>query len=171
MTGKTINYGPVNSIGAYTVIGSGDFNGDGRVDLAWADNARTKVWLWQSNANGTFSSIFVRSFPTGWEMIGTGDVNADGKSDLIWHSSALRRMQAWKMNGANFTYGPVNNIGAYTAGAVGDFNGDSYADIVWYDNNKTQLWMWEGKADGTFKSTFVKAYPTNWNLLNRRPFR
>ncbi|WP_417471455.1 FG-GAP-like repeat-containing protein [Luteimonas mephitis] len=170
MKAAVIDYGPVNAIGAYTVIGSGDFNGDGRVDLAWVDNGRTKVWLWQANTNGTFSSVYVRAFPAGWEVIGTGDVNADGRSDLIWHSATLRRMQAWRMNGSSFTYGPVNSIGAYTAGAVGDFNGDSYADIVWYDNKKTQIWMWAGKPDGTYESTFVKAYPTGWNLINRRPF-
>jgi reprolysin-like metallo-peptidase family M12B/VCBS repeat protein/FG-GAP repeat protein len=171
MNAATIDYGPVSTIGAYTAAAVGDFNGDGRVDLIWIDNAKTKVWEWQTKADGTFTSVLVRSFPGGgWSLVGAGDANADGTSDLFWHNPSTTRLQVWRMNGVAITYGPVNTISGYTAGAVGDFNGDGYADVVWYSNAKTQVWVWLAKTNGTYTPSLIRSYPTGWTLLNRRPF-
>jgi FG-GAP-like repeat/Lectin C-type domain len=96
----------------------GDFDGDGKSDLAWR-NRRTgenAVWLVDAtrlngqnfftdekfivDENGT--SVTVAD--TNWRIETTGDTNDDGKSDLIWRfygNGANSGVNAvWQMNGA-----------------------------------------------------------------------
>src|SRR5260370_6422887 len=63
----------------------GDFNGDGKPDLAVTNFSDQNVWVLLGNGDGTFQparSVFVspgRGFP--W-YIAEGDFNCDGKLDL-----------------------------------------------------------------------------------------
>jgi len=60
----------------------GDFDGDGKLDLAVSTGSSISILL--GNGNGTFT---VRSFPSTAQFVGTlaaGDVNGDGKLDLAF---------------------------------------------------------------------------------------
>lgn len=168
MNGTTWAYGPVNSIGTqYRVAALGDFNGDGRADIIWYDAAKTTLWQWQAQANGSYSIVYLRSYPAGWEIVGARDANADGRDDLFWHNASIGQQQNWLMNGTSWTYTPVNAIGTqYRVATVGDFNGDGRADIIWYDTAKTTLWQWQAQASGAYSVNYLRAYPAGWSVVN-----
>lgn len=146
----------------YRVAATGDFNGDGRGDILWRDDARTTLWIWQAEATGGFSILFVRPYPPqGWEVVGAADVNADGRSDILWHNTGLQQMDWWLMNGA-----VLQGVGSkfisseYRVAATGDFNGDGRGDILWRDQARTTLWIWQSEPSGTFSIQFVGPYPS-----------
>jgi hypothetical protein len=61
----------------------GDFNGDGKTDIAAADGFGTTVDVFSGNGNGTFAAT-PSDFQTGGGPFGvaTGDFNGDGRPDL-----------------------------------------------------------------------------------------
>jgi hypothetical protein len=69
---------------SWQVAATGDFNADGRDDIAWrrSDGAFT---TWLAQGNGSFVSNDANAWtvlPNGWQVDGVGDFNNDGKDDL-----------------------------------------------------------------------------------------
>ncbi len=69
MNSAQVTYGPQITIGDYTTDAVGDYNGDGLADVILHDNARTQLLMWQGQANGTYVSSVLRSYPTGWGLL------------------------------------------------------------------------------------------------------
>ena len=81
--------GPGNWEWSRSKITSGDFNGDGRCDLAVLydyGNAATALWMFSSNGSSFAPSLWWASGPGNWEWsrskIAAGDFNGDGRDDL-----------------------------------------------------------------------------------------
>ena len=71
------------------VAGTGDFNGDGRDDILWRNDAG-QLSNWLGQANGGFVSNDANAFgsaPTSWSIVGTGDFNGDGRDDILWRNT------------------------------------------------------------------------------------
>jgi hypothetical protein len=86
-------------IDSWTMIATGDFDGDGVSDILWRNSAGG-IAMWLMNSNGTIKSgITLGSLPVDqWTVPETGDFDADGKSDILWrHSSGALAM--WLMDG------------------------------------------------------------------------
>lgn len=130
----------------------GDFNGDGRDDLAFASfdgaglglHIRTKV----SNGDGTYTSQLNRQGDDQaiWNRGGplVGDFNADGLDDLAfaWFDAALGLQIRTKLSNGDGTYAARlqtqgDSALIWNAGPplVGDFDNDGDADIAfaWYE--------------------------------------
>jgi len=132
-----------------TSIAVGDFDGDGKLDLAVAYTttidisgnleAQANVSVLRGNGDGTFhspvsvwSSVGVSS-----AAVAVGDFNNDGKLDLITTDSAPE-VVALMGNGDGTFQAPVSSSVPFIAVsiAVGDFNGDGNSDLaVGYRNS------------------------------------
>jgi hypothetical protein len=70
------------------IVGTGDFNGDGRVDILWraADGTITD-WLGQADGSFKFNPASYNStVPASVHIVGIGDFNGDGRSDILWRT-------------------------------------------------------------------------------------
>jgi hypothetical protein len=104
---------------------TGDFNGDGRTDLAATGPAGwTSIPVAFSNGDGSFATTnqFVLHFP-GWAAQGSkvvaGDFDGDGRADLALTGVAgsITMSFAFSTGGGDFTAGslPINNMPAWSA--------------------------------------------------------
>ena len=155
------------------VVGTGDFNGDGRDDILWRnDNGTVSNWL--GTAAGGFTpndANAARFAPTDWHVVGTGDFNGDGRDDILWRNND-GTVSDWlgQANGgfilndaAALTVVPT----AWFVAGTGDFNGDGRDDILWRNNDGT-LSNWLGQANGGFVANDANAaafVPTSWTVV------
>lgn len=121
-----VNY-PAGS--APQAVVTGDFNGDGRPDLAVANADASNVGVLLGNTDSTFQAT--RNFATGIGpiSIAVGDFNKDGKLDLATGNALDVSVLLGNGNG---TFGTPSNTSLGTqehSVAVGDFNGDGKLDL------------------------------------------
>ena len=67
MNGRTIasNVGIGNIPNTWAVVGTADFNGDGKGDILWRDPAGN-VAMWLMNGSGLLANILIGNIPTHW---------------------------------------------------------------------------------------------------------
>jgi phospholipase C len=156
----------------------GDFDGDGKLDLAVANNIDTasshsNIAILLGNGDGTFSlksNLAMESAEPVW--VSTADFNQDGKLDLAAVSAAQSTVSMFLGNGDG-TFGaksvlPSAGIVACPTGVtcfpapvslvIGDFNNDGKLDLIEANTNpgaqspQGSLGVLLGNGDGTFSA-------------------
>jgi FG-GAP-like repeat/Putative Ig domain/FG-GAP repeat len=117
-----------------SAIVAGDFNGDGKLDLAVTDTTGNAVYVLLGNGDGTFQTPISIPVGTNPGAILTGDFNNDGKLDLAIANSGDNTITLLLGNGdGTFTAasGSPYAVGNYPIGiAAADFNGDGKLDLA-----------------------------------------
>ena len=150
---KVIAKIPLGNVGnGWSVVGTGDFNGDGYGDILWRNaNGDTSIWLMSGNGNDVkvLSTTDLGGVPASWFVVQTGDFNGDGKADILWRNSN-GDISIWLMTPTqtNPPQMQVLSATAITVPAVwnevhtGDFNGDGKSDILWRNTyGDTSVWL------------------------------
>lgn len=147
----------------WRVVGTGDFNGDGKPDLLWRHSTNGELVVWYQDGATLIGSDYLstRFVPDpAWKIAGVGDFNSDGKPDLVWHHETSGWIAAWLMNGVTVIQSllmtPYNVPDTrWKLAGVGDFNGDGHTDLVWrFENGWIVAWFMIGTTHvGT--STFI----------------
>jgi hypothetical protein len=133
----------------WQIVGTGDFNGDGKWDILWRDGSGN-VAIWEMNGTTVLNpnTAGVGNVPTNWSIVGTGDFNGDGKSDILWHDS-IGDVAIWEMNGTsvlNPNAAGVGNVATtFQIAGSGDYNGDGKSDVLWRDSSgNVAIWEMNG---------------------------
>src|SRR5262249_1602756 len=155
---NTLNFG--TSIGLITKVRVGDFNADGKVDIAVLTQRAVDVLT--GNGDFTFGADVVAQYVQTNDM-NTGDLNQDGFTDILvsWFDGS-----GGPTGGVDVLYGSVG-FGSFTvknmipAGGnlyetprgliMADVNGDGINDIVGLDNDSTfangvYVWLCNGEG-------------------------
>ena len=152
----------------------GDFNGDGKQDLATANYNGNNVTVLMGNGSGGFTPATGSPFAagTGAYYIAIGDFTRDGIQDLAVANYYDNDVTVLVGNGnGTFTADASGPFGLGTnpvSLATGDFNGDGFQDLVSADHGSGTLTVLLGNGAGNFHqangSPFV-AGTSPWSVL------
>ena len=134
----------------WKVVGTGDFNGDGKRDILWQHLTDRRLAVWLMNGTTIIDGVMLTPetiVSTSWRIVGTGDFNSDGKTDIVWQNYSNGLLAVWYMNGAVLIDGvamtpsqvPDTN---WKIRAVGDINGDGKPDLLWQHTSNGSLAAW-----------------------------
>ena len=164
MNGATpVRYSPgLTQPAGYARAATGDFNGDGKLDIVWARSSDRNLLLWQGDGNG-FTALAIGAYSVGWAVTGAADVDGDGRSDLLLANASSGLVAYWIMSAAT----PLRYSSAfaqpagYAQVAHGDFNGDGRVDLVWARSSDRSLLLWQGDGTG-FAQLAIRDYSPGW---------
>lgn len=141
-------------------LASGDFNGDGNLDLAAAGNGSgLPVVVQLGYGDGAFNVVPSSPFglSSGVTSIAVGDFNGDGKLDLALGGSDLTTGAGHLtilLGNGDGTFTPTSAspmaVGASYSIAVADFNGDGKLDLAVANYGTNTVTILLGNGDGTF---------------------
>jgi hypothetical protein len=160
----------------WQIAGTGDFNGDEKVDILWryygAGPAQGFNYVWYMDGVTVTGGVLLPTISdTSWQIVGTGDFNQDGKPDILWRNYSSGLNYVWYMNGVTFTGGvlleTISDI-SWQIGGTGDFNGDGKVDILWrnYSSGLNYVWYMNG-VTVTGGELLVTIADLSWRIVNR----
>jgi uncharacterized repeat protein (TIGR01451 family) len=133
-------------------IATGDFDGDGKIDLAVANAGTNTVSILKGNGDGTFTALAPVVAGNGADWLATGDFNEDGKLDLAVANSGDNTVSILLGNGdGTFTLfsSPATGDGPFAI-VAGDFNADGHLDLAITNASDDTVTILLGNGDGTF---------------------
>ena len=89
----------------WTIVGSGDANGDGRPDLFWHHPATGQLALWHMDGARLLSTTLLTPSAvadTNWRVRGIADLNRDGSPDIVWQNVSTSDVAVWMLTGSRF---------------------------------------------------------------------
>jgi FG-GAP-like repeat len=177
----------------WRIVGAGDFDGDGKADIAWRNEATgdNAIWLMDgrtSKAGG--ERLITRVAGTDWKIATIGDFDGNGKSDLAWSNTATGQHAVWlvdaaRLNGQNFftderlilgeNNAPLIPGSNWRIEAAGDTNSDGKSDLIWrnFVSDENAVWQMNGNIAAssgrqliTNASGTVRTGDINWDIID-----
>jgi hypothetical protein len=159
------NFGPKSDFGTGdgpVSVAIGDLNGDGKLDLAVANDLSNTVSVLLGKGDGTFGAKTDYSSAGEYPLsVAIGDLNGDGKPDLAVANygtpAPYSKSVSVLLGNGDGRFGVTTSYGAgtYANGdlycvSIGDFNGDGKPDLVVANTNSNTVSVLLGSGDGTF---------------------
>jgi hypothetical protein len=158
-----------------TSMATGDFNGDGKLDLVVANLGANTVSVFLGKPDGTFGPKV--DYPTGLQpfAVATGDFNGDGNLDIVVTNedcTPIPHISSFQcgpgsvsilLGNGDGTFQPQVEYATGTAPisvTVSDLNGDHNLDLVVVNNQDKTISILLGNGDGTFQAHVDYATPT-----------
>ncbi len=145
---------PTNfSVGTSPVsVTVGDFNGDGKSDLAVANYNSNNVSVLLGTGTGSFGAATNFTVGNGPASVTVGDFNGDGKSDLATANLNSNNVSVLLGTGTG-SFGTATNFSVGInprSVTVGDFNGDGKSDLAVANANSSNVSVLLGTGTGSF---------------------
>ena len=137
-----------------------DFNGDGKMDIAFTVSQLNEIVVLPGNGNGTFGAPIITPTTLPPAFMQTADLNGDGKLDLVVVDQSSNMVSVFFGKGDGTFQGEVDyGLGGTNPQdlALADVNRDKHPDIVVgdYDSETVNILL----NDGTGKFTPASGSP------------
>ena len=143
-----------------SALSAGDFNRDGKLDLAVAEYNSNRVEILLGNGTGSFTPAGAFAVNAGPDSLAIADLNQDGSIDLIVGNGGAGNLSVLMGNGDG-TFKPAMTVGVGAppstslALATTDFDGDGNVDVAVADGSLDTVVVLRGLGDGSFAAPQV----------------
>jgi trimeric autotransporter adhesin len=135
-----------------TAIATGDFNGDGNLDLAITNGGSNTVTILLGNGDGTFTAAASPATGNSPSSLVVGDFNGDGKADLAVTNETDNTVTILLGNGDGTfqaAASPATGNRPFAI-AAGDFTGKGKVDLAVANASGNTITILLGNGEGTF---------------------
>ena len=148
----------------WKVVGTGDFNADGKQDIVW-QNSDTTPGIWLMNGTSPIAESAFTPPAGGWRIAATGVFDASGRSGLVWQSGST--LGVWLMNGTTPTAelgfaGPGPN---WNAVATADVNNDGRDEILLQNSTTGDLTIDFMNGTSVISSSTIAVGDPSWHVV------
>jgi hypothetical protein len=158
-----------STVGGMLSLASGDFNGDGILDLALGNDPLRELQIYQGNGDGSFRLL--KSLPLDFRHVASGDFNSDGVQDLavgtgsygspslvtLYTGNKLGNLQeSERYEVCRGTYEPYRTLMSLRSG---DFDGDKKLDLA--VNCGTEISILPNSGNGRLQVVSAIKAPSN----------
>jgi Ca2+-binding RTX toxin-like protein len=159
------------ALAANTIVGTGDFNSDGRSDVLF-QNANGDIVFWPGKGLAPATPPVTIGSVAGLNLtvVGTGDFTGDKKADVLLQDN-LGNIVLWQGNGSapvtqTSTIGSVGINSGWTIAGTGDFNADGTTDILWrHTTGAIGVWLGNGLAPVTAaQKAVIGSVDNTWQI-------
>jgi len=132
----------------WKIAGVGDFDGDGKADILWRNQANGQNYLYfmDGTAIKPTEGPIRTVTDLGWTVAGVGDFDGDGKADILWRHLGTGMNYVYFMDGRTIlgNEGYLRTVAdhRWQVAGLGDLDGDGKADIVWRNTASGQNYAW-----------------------------
>ena len=129
--------------GSPYVITSGDFNGDGKVDLVAGDISHGDLVMLLGNGDGSLKAPITNHVTAAPYYVIAGDFNRDGKLDVATANPYAANISVFLGKGDGSFASPANYpVGRFpTQIRAADFNGDGWLWLYWAATLMSMCWL------------------------------
>jgi len=145
-SGATLDLGALTS--EWTVAGRGDFDGDGREDLALASPQGGVVDLVFMNGTAIAARVSRNAPSDRWRLVATPDADGDGAAELLWQNLDSHALAIESTSAPGRSTPLVAQPGAWRVLGAGDLDGNGRDDLLVGLPHKGQMivdaWVLDG---------------------------
>jgi Tannase and feruloyl esterase/FG-GAP-like repeat len=144
---------------SWSVVGTGDLNGDSFGDILWRDTSGN-LGVWFMNGASIMQTAIIGNVPLSWSVAGV-----DSKGDIFWYNTSTGEVGMWVMNGTKVVqsvdFGAVPSN--WKIAGIGDFDGNGSTDILWRDTSgNVGVWLLNGTS--ILSTSVIGNVPLNWSI-------
>lgn len=157
----------------FTVVGSGDFNADGKTDLLWYNTKSHQAATWNvtlgASSPARTGSLISGYRTNAWELADAGDFDGSGADDLLWQHRTHARvaiclMAAGVQDTCSELVGPSDDP-LWRVRATTDLDGDRNDDIVWQNVSDHRVTIWSMRGAEILRSAnLADLGGANWSV-------